>query len=77
VDEKAADMAAFLKKTPVPFPIVRDARHQLVAAADVSAMPSSFLIDRKGVIRLVHTGFREKDAALLSARISALLAQTS
>jgi thiol-disulfide isomerase/thioredoxin len=76
VDEKAADMQEFLRKTPASFPIVHDAAHKLVGVADVSSMPTSFLIDRKGVIRLVHNGFRPKDEAELSARIIALLAES-
>ena len=73
-DQYAAAMEAFLKKNQVSFPIVRDAAQKLVAAANVSTMPTSFLIDKQGVIQHVHTGFREKDAADLLAQINALLA---
>lgn len=58
VDEQRADMEKFLKKTPVSFAVVRDARHKLVARADVATMPASFLVDRAGKIRFVHTGYR-------------------
>ncbi|MDB6174073.1 MAG: Redoxin domain protein [Chthoniobacteraceae bacterium] len=75
VDETAADMQGFLKKTAISFPVVRDAAHKLVAAADVSAMPTSFLVDKKGVIRHVHNGFRVKDEPALVAEIAALLAE--
>ena len=74
VDETAAAMEGFLKKNKVSFPIVRDAAQKLVAAANVSTMPTSFLIDKQGVIQNVHTGFRPKDAADLLAKINALLA---
>lgn len=73
VDETDAAMQAFLKKTPVAFPVVRDAAQKLVAAANVSTMPTSFIIDKEGVIRKVHTGFRDKDADELLAKINALL----
>ena len=73
VDETAAAMQAFLKKTPANFPVVRDAAQKLVTAANVSTMPTSFLIDKQGVIQQVHTGFKEKDAAALLAKITALL----
>ncbi|MGB8169127.1 MAG: TlpA disulfide reductase family protein [Chthoniobacteraceae bacterium] len=76
VDEKAVEMQDFLKKTPAMFPVVRDAAHKLVGVADVSSMPTSFLIDRKGVIRQVHNGFRPKDEAILAAKIAALLAES-
>jgi thiol-disulfide isomerase/thioredoxin len=58
VDEDRAAMEAFLKKHPVAFTIVRDAAQKLVAAADVQALPTSFLIDRTGKLRFMHTGFR-------------------
>lgn len=76
VDETAAAMQTFLKKNSVTFPVVRDAAHKLVAAADVSTMPSSFIIDRKGIIRHAHTGFRAKDAATLAAHITTLLGES-
>ena len=75
VDETAAEMNGFLKKLAVSFPVVRDAAHKLVAAADVSTMPTAFLVDRKGVLREVHNGFREKDVAGLEAQITALLGE--
>lgn len=57
VDEKADDMRRFLEEHTVSFPVVRDARQNLVSAADVQSMPSSFLVDRRGRVRFVHTGF--------------------
>ena len=39
-------------------------------------MPTSFLIDRKGVIRLVHSGFRATDEPALTAQIESLLAES-
>lgn len=73
VDESEADMTGFLAKSAVGFPTVRDAQQKLVAAANVSTMPTSFLIDRKGIIRLVHNGFHKQDAAVLFGKITALL----
>ncbi|MDB6069499.1 MAG: peroxiredoxin [Verrucomicrobiales bacterium] len=73
VDEKAEDMAKFLKKNAVDFPLVRDATQKLVAAANASTMPTSFLIDRKGVVRLVHSGFRAGDADALHRTITQLV----
>jgi thiol-disulfide isomerase/thioredoxin len=61
VDEKQEDMARFLEKVKASFAVVRDADQKLVAAADVETMPTSFLIDRSGKIRFVHTGFRGEE----------------
>jgi len=73
VDEDDATMEAFLKKTAVSFPSVRDAAQSLVAAANVSTMPTSFIIDRSGVIRHVHNGFHKGDETSVLAQIQALL----
>jgi len=57
VDEKRSDMDAFLKKHPGSFPILRDASRKLVEHAGIATMPTSFLIDRQGKVRFVHSGF--------------------
>jgi thiol-disulfide isomerase/thioredoxin len=63
VDAKAADMEKFLKKTPATFCILRDAKQELVKTTDPSTMPNSFLIDRAGKVRFVHSGFQGKATA--------------
>jgi thiol-disulfide isomerase/thioredoxin len=61
VDEKAANMKKFLEKHPVSFTTVRDASQKLVAAAEPSTMPTSFILDGNGKVRFLHTGFHGKD----------------
>lgn len=61
VDEKEENMQRFLKAANISFTVVRDAQQKLVAAADVKAMPTSFLVDRSGKIRFVHTGFNGEE----------------
>lgn len=58
VDEKRENMDRFVRSTGASFSIVRDAEQKLIAAADVQTMPTSFLIDRSGRVRFVHSGFR-------------------
>lgn len=57
VDEKQSDMDDFLKEHPVSFTTVRDGAQKLVEKTEVSAMPSSFLIDSTGKVRFAHTGY--------------------
>lgn len=74
VDEESSDMRKFLESTPVSFPTVRDREQRLVALADVPTMPTSFLIDRKGRVRMRHAGFQgEQTVQDLRAEIEALL----
>lgn len=74
VDEDASAMRRFLEAVPVSFPTVRDRDQKLVALADVPTMPTSFLVDRKGLVRARHTGFQgEETMGKLRAEIEALL----
>lgn len=75
LDEKIADAEAFLEKFPVNFTIAVDADKQCAKDFGVIAMPSSYLIDRKGVIRHVHQGFRPDEAKDLRAAIEYLLTE--
>ena len=57
VDERRENMERFVKSMNVSFATVRDAHQKLVTAADVQAMPTSFIIDRAGKVRFIHAGF--------------------
>ena len=63
VDQKANQMQRFLDKQKPSFATPHDAEQQLVKAAEISVMPSSFLVDRKGVIRFVHEGWHGKESS--------------
>ena len=74
VDKKAAPYAEFLKRFAPTFTSVRDGDQKLVAAVQPPSMPTCYLIDRKGTLRLIHNGFHgEADAKLLRAEITKLL----
>lgn len=74
VDKKPEPYAAFLKRHSPAFATVRDGDQKLVAAVQPPAMPTCYLLDRQGVLRLVHSGFHgEADVRLLRAEILKLL----
>jgi hypothetical protein len=54
---------------------VSDANETCAKGFDVQAMPSSYLIDRKGVIRHIHLGFRDGEAKELRVLAEQLLAE--
>ena len=58
-DSKAAE--GFLKETPVSFPVIYDKESTVSKAYDVSGMPSTVIIDRKGDIRVLHRGYKPGD----------------
>ena len=74
LDRNPAVAAKFLKQRPVGYPSAIDPKGSLPAAFGVEAMPTSFLIDRDGVVRHVHRGFRESDVDPLRREIQKLVA---
>ena len=74
VDKRRPDAERFLRDVPATFPVVFDAAGTTPAAFDVKGMPSSYLIDRNGIIVSVEEGFPDEHVAALEARIDALLA---
>lgn len=73
VDEKPADALRFLKRFPVGFPVVTDRHGEIAALYNVQDMPSSYLIDRRGVVREVQRGFGRGHTAHLRTTIATLL----
>ena len=76
-DVSAADARRFLVKVPVTFALATDAQDAAARAFDVKAMPSGYLIDRKGVVRKVHRGFTAETAETLAREVDALLKEPS
>ena len=75
VDEVEADALRFLQEVPVTYPVVRDATGETPRSYGIPGMPTGFLIDRSGVIRLVHQGYRKSDGAALRASIMEVLGE--
>ena len=73
VDEDRSLAEAFLKEYGADFTIGYDARGELATAMKVQGMPSSFLVDRNGVIRHSHVGFREKEIQQMENQIQKLI----
>ena len=72
-DVEAADAQRFLQRVPVSFILARDSKDAAAKAFDVKAMPSGYLVDRKGVVRKVHRGFTQETAGALEKDIEELL----
>jgi thiol-disulfide isomerase/thioredoxin len=73
VDKRRADAERFLRDVPASFAIAFDPQGVAPAAFDVKGMPTSYVIDRRGVVAAVEEGFHDERAAALEARIRALL----
>ena len=73
LDEKVKDAEEFLTKHPAHFSIVADPAKTCAKVLEVMAMPTSFIIDKKGNIRHVHQGFRPGETEELRALLSQLV----
>ena len=76
-DVNGADAERFLKRYPVAFKLAADADDRAAKAFNVKAMPSGYLIDRRGVVRHVHRGFTAETATALENEVEALLKEAS
>ncbi len=75
VDAKLADAQRFLASTPAKFTVAFDAAGDTPKQFAIKGMPTSYLIDRRGKITRVHSGFRDSDRAELEGAIAAALNQ--
>jgi thiol-disulfide isomerase/thioredoxin len=73
LDQDRALADAFLQKLPARFRIEYDQAGNLARQFGVQAMPTSFLVDRNGQVRIRHAGFREKQRAGREQEIEQLL----
>ena len=76
-DVSVADADRFLRRVPVGFVLVSDADDVIARAFGVRAMPSGYLLDRRGVVRRVHSGFTAETGVALEREVAELLAEPS
>ena len=74
-DVREADARRFLERVKVDFPLVRDEGDTLARAFGVKAMPSGYLVDRKGVVRYVHRGYDANTTRALEAQVESLISE--
>ena len=75
LDGDRADADKFLKQFHPTFDVRFDPKGELAELYKVQGMPSSVLIDRHGVTRFAHTGFRPVDGETYEAQLRELLAE--
>jgi cytochrome c biogenesis protein CcmG/thiol:disulfide interchange protein DsbE len=75
LDRDRADANKFLEQFKPTFDVRFDPRGELAESYKVEGMPSSVLIDRHGVTRFTHVGFRPIDGALYEAQLRELLTE--
>ena len=72
-DRSADTIAPFTRRHHVTFPIVHDAGNAIAGRYSPPRMPTTYIIDRTGIVRHIHAGYRSGDADVLEREITALL----
>jgi peroxiredoxin len=73
VDQEPDKALRFLAKKAIHYPSVSDPKGDITERFDIAAMPTTYLIDRDGVVRYVHEGFERGDEKTLRTQIEWLL----
>ncbi len=73
VDNEVENIRGFLKKYDLKLQALWDRRKKVVDAYAVEKMPSSYLIDRSGVIRFIHRGYSPEELKRIEAEIDEML----
>jgi thiol-disulfide isomerase/thioredoxin len=73
VEPDSSDAEGFLAHTPVSFPIAFDRDSAASRLFHVDGMPSTVLLDRRGVVRWTHRGYKAGDENEYLDQIRALL----
>lgn len=74
VDEEPTGIARFKSETGVTFPLLWDEGQVVSNNYRPGTMPTSFVLDRNGVVKFIHEGFRSGDDVTIEREVGALLA---
>ncbi len=75
VDEEKADAMGFLAELPVSYLVAHDPSGATPSAWGILGMPTGYLIDREGVVRDIHQGYKKSDGEKLRKAIIELLGE--
>lgn len=74
-EEDKGKIPSFAESYGARFPLAWDANKAIAKLYDPETMPSSFVIDRHGLVRFVHVGFHDGEEVALEQEIKELLNQ--
>lgn len=73
LDRDEDNMEDFIEDNPMNFRVVHDEGQRVAARYRPERMPSSYIIDRTGVVRFVHAGFEASDRDGFRAHVAQLI----
>jgi peroxiredoxin len=75
LDEDKTKAEKFINDIPVGFTVLHDGKGEWADQYVIESMPTSFIIDKQGVVQHVHHGFTATDMEGLEKKVSELLAK--
>ena len=74
-DEESANMKKFIDnlEKEIPFKIILDKNAKIIELYGIESMPSVFVIDKKGIVRFTHIGFKKDDKEKFKSEIAKLI----
>ena len=73
IDDDKHKAADFLRSRNLHLTVVEDAGKKIRRRLEPPKMPSSFVVDKSGVVRAVHGGFEQGDEAKLESELTTLV----
>jgi peroxiredoxin len=74
MDPTVAEVRAFLKRHGITYPIVLDPGEKIGKRYRLEGHPTGVVIDRRGTVRYVHSGFVNGEETEIEAAVQAVLA---
>jgi cytochrome c biogenesis protein CcmG, thiol:disulfide interchange protein DsbE len=72
-DDDKSGIAEFAKTYGAKFPVGWDGDKGIAKKYQPKAMPSTFIVDRKGIIRFVHSGYHDGEEVEIEKEIKSLM----
>lgn len=73
VYEDDAATKRFLEEFKVEYTLVNDPAHEFVKGLGVTEMPTTYILDSKGIVRYINKGFKSNDIKVIEAELRKLI----
>lgn len=73
IDDEPSLLGEFAKTYGLRFPLGWDARHHFATTFQVATDPTTYVIDRSGIIRFIHRGYHDGEAEVIASEVESLL----
>jgi len=74
-DDDESDMRAFVAQTHASFTMLFDSAKSKASRWKPQSMPTTYIVDKHGMLRYTHAGYHEGEASTLESEVQALLAE--